>query len=267
MFVTAAGNAGRDLDEAVADVFPAALGGAPNLLVVGAEDSMGNMTQFSNRGAGTIDILAPGCNINGTLDGLTENVPLSGTSQATPTVTFGLALLARRKLPLDRMKARLFLSGDPVLGRIERSDDGFKTIPISSLEQAPVRSRSRLNIAKALFFGSDYLRYRDEQGNKIEVLGVFGDASGPACGRPPRNFRKVVAFKQVGDTGQALCFWRNDLEPQQIEMGAGEVRNFTVKAILDEKGKPQPADQDLDPIPLARVEEFIFSEVHIANVN
>lgn len=93
LFVAAAGNDGADID--VEDYFPA---GFPhdNLLVVAAVDGTGALTDWSNFGAGNVDVAAPGDKIFDTVVGGGYGEK-SGTSMATPYV----ANVAAKMLLLD----------------------------------------------------------------------------------------------------------------------------------------------------------------------
>lgn len=82
LFVAAAGNAGTNNDEI--PLYPANFK-LNNLITVGAIDSNGELTEYSNYGAGTVDIAAPGDNIYSTIVG--GYGTLSGSSMAVPQVT------------------------------------------------------------------------------------------------------------------------------------------------------------------------------------
>ncbi len=94
LFIAAAGNASTDTD--VTPQYPAAYD-SPYIISVAATDHNDNLASFSNFGATTVDIAAPGVNILSTLPGNGYGT-LSGTSMATPQVS-GVAALTWGRLP------------------------------------------------------------------------------------------------------------------------------------------------------------------------
>ncbi|WP_217925062.1 S8 family peptidase [Miltoncostaea oceani] len=128
--VAAAGNEAVDLDQT--QLMPAACP-TPGLISVGSSDSSDGLSSFSNRGAGTVDLLAPGSGIASTIGRGGYGIS-SGTSMSAPHVAGAAALLLGRDPSLSplRVNALIASSGDP--------------IPAA----AATRSGRRLNLAAAL---------------------------------------------------------------------------------------------------------------------
>jgi subtilisin family serine protease len=90
LFVAASGNAGLDLDAPKNQFFPAE-SNLPNVISVGAIDQRGVRAGFSNYGAASVDLVAPGTNILSAYPG--GYAWIDGTSMAAPHVS-GVAALA-----------------------------------------------------------------------------------------------------------------------------------------------------------------------------
>jgi subtilisin family serine protease len=114
LYVVAAGNDNANAD--ASPVFPCT-SPAPNVLCVGATDPRDARASFSNYGATTVDVFAPGQWIDSTLKGGAFGL-MSGTSMASPNVagTIALVLAADPNATTAQLKAAIMASADPVAG-------------------------------------------------------------------------------------------------------------------------------------------------------
>ncbi len=114
LYVVAAGNAGAD-DDNVPGNYPCSYPEA-NIVCVGATDDTDAPASFSNYGATTVDLFAPGVGILSTVPGADAYDYYDGTSMATPHVAATLALMRARNpsLTAAQLKARLLASVHPV---------------------------------------------------------------------------------------------------------------------------------------------------------
>ncbi|MFP4358721.1 MAG: S8 family serine peptidase [Puniceicoccaceae bacterium] len=112
LFVAAAGNAASNND--TSSEYPANFD-IPNVIAVAATDQNDDLAEFSNFGASSVDLAAPGVDILSTVPG-DEYEESSGTSMAAPQVAGALALLfaSEPSLGAQDAKSRLLGSVDPV---------------------------------------------------------------------------------------------------------------------------------------------------------
>lgn len=123
VFVTAAGNDSANNDAAVTDpqgatTYPGSYR-TPNELVVAAIDPTGRLADFSNYGATTVDLAAPGVGIVSTVPTAIDRSGVAtydGTSMATPFVSGTVALLAGLNpgMTADQLVARVRATAKPL---------------------------------------------------------------------------------------------------------------------------------------------------------
>lgn len=113
LFVAAAGNASTDNDRL--PHYPSSYN-VPNVISVAALDRNDQLASFSNFGAKSVAIAAPGVDILSTWlgNGYEEK---SGTSMATPVVSgvAALVLAEHPKMPVDELRKKLMASTDPIV--------------------------------------------------------------------------------------------------------------------------------------------------------
>jgi subtilisin family serine protease len=110
LFVAAAGNNGKNIDSSTYNFYPAESPVA-NILSVAAIDQQGDRASFSNYGASTVDVAAPGSNILSDYPG--GYAWIDGTSMAAPHVTgvAALGLTVAPGLTTAQLKSRIMARG------------------------------------------------------------------------------------------------------------------------------------------------------------
>lgn len=190
LYITSAGNNyGLDVSNAA---YPAGAGGlqSENVITVAALDGSGRIAGFSNVGADTVDLAAPGCEIQSWIRNDMTETPLSGTSQAAPLVTFAASLLRTLigQTDVQKIKARLVASGSLLL---------------DPTDQTMISSRVSLNIRRALFWFDDYVRVGrgDLTG---EYIGTVTKLSGLQCVGSGHGLSKAEDVWSVKRNGNKL---------------------------------------------------------------
>jgi len=138
LFVCSAGNSGVDID--VNPQYPASYI-SPNIISVGATDNSDELTGFSNYGATSVDLMAPGQDIYSTIPNGYGN--MSGTSMSVPFVSGTAALVMSQKqdysptqiknIILDAVDAKSDLYGTCVTGGRLNAYNGLSEVfPLSA---------------------------------------------------------------------------------------------------------------------------------------
>ena len=148
LYIAAAGNDAVDND--LAPTYPASFN-LDNVIAVAATTSQDTLASFSNWGASSVDIAAPGDNIFSTLPGDAYGL-MSGTSMATPHVTGTVALITASHPEWSYIQIRnhLLLNTDP-----------------KPALQGMVASGGRLNVNRALSFTSPQRPVADIRGPRM----------------------------------------------------------------------------------------------------
>ncbi|MDX6381150.1 MAG: hypothetical protein QOI57_2174, partial [Rubrobacteraceae bacterium] len=124
LFVAAAGNASNNND--TTPFYPASYT-SPNILSVAAVNDQGNLASFSNYGASSVDISAPGVEVLSSVPGGSWAF-LSGTSMATPHATGTAALAASVNARLlndpQNLKKLLMDNGKPDCATLGKTATG-----------------------------------------------------------------------------------------------------------------------------------------------
>jgi hypothetical protein len=144
-FVTAAGNSAANCD--VSPRYPACFN-PPNVISVAATDRYDMLAGFSNYGATTIDLGAPGVGIYSTRPNGTYG-SMSGTSQAAPQVSGVVALLAAAKpgITVTQIRTAILGSVDPLPGLAGKTVTGGRlnaAAALASLSAQSFAAKARL---------------------------------------------------------------------------------------------------------------------------
>ncbi|MEA5464589.1 S8 family serine peptidase [Leptothoe sp. PORK10 BA2] len=126
LFIASAGNGGSDGIGDNNDLLPSypASYDLDNIISVAASDHRDQLGSFSNYGAKSVDLAAPGVNIVSTVPGGYDSY--NGTSMAAPHVTGAASLLLSQNPNLTpaQLKERLLSTADPVTGLRGRTVSG-----------------------------------------------------------------------------------------------------------------------------------------------
>ncbi len=196
LFVAAAGNAASNNDSTVS--YPSGYA-SPNIIAVASSTSTDTLSSFSNFGAASVDIAAPGSSIHSTLRGGGYGA-MSGTSMASPQVAGAAALL---------------LGATPNATYQQVRDALYESVDVMPEFTGKVATNGRLNVSSAL----------------NRMLGDVGDtlALARTTSLDQNGDRFVMNSSKIGDGSHAA----QDVDLYRIQATAGSQLSAELLAVTN----------------------------------
>jgi hypothetical protein len=247
--ISAAGNDGENMDGYPSDKpqLSAMLSKdeAKFFITVGAADrALTSAAPFSNTGRRIVDLFAPGTCVESAGAAIPnyEYIPLSGTSQAAPLVTFTLSLLKQMVMPREELKFRILATVDHVPALEKKSISG-----------------GVLNIPKALEFFDDIVVMKDDPGTnykKGRLVWLANDkeyADPQICAVPEKNAEPTEAHNTTFRNARRIVINGNVAKVVPVGLGRFEYS----ECAIDPKAELRLKNTSLPPFKLGDVKEII----------
>lgn len=254
LFVAAAGNSGTNNDSSpsypsnLECTRPAAGGtrGWDCVVAVAAIDANGNLANFSQYGATSVDLGAPGVNVLSTIPGA-DYEPYSGTSMATPHVSGALALCAAQDAAISAQELRsaLAASTTSTSALVGKTVTGGRLnvaalIEMCSVAAAPIAGIPTALSASAATRSTITLSWTDGVTNENQFEIQRAPRSGVSCG----------TFVTVGYAGRNATSYVNGGLPAETSycfrirgvsrFGGGSATDWTTTLAAATLPKPSP---------------------------
>ncbi|RKZ15109.1 hypothetical protein DRQ53_09910, partial [bacterium] len=155
-FVASSGNSGLNTDSSPS--YPASYD-TPNIISVAATDHNDQMAGFSNYGALSVDLGAPGVRILSTVPGSGYSF-FDGTSMAAPHVSGVVAMMVGRfpLAPHDAIKQRLLMTADPIPALAGRTVSGARLNAFMAIADPDETPPAPVDDVMVMESGSNWLR-------------------------------------------------------------------------------------------------------------
>ena len=223
IFVAAAANSGKnnDLTPNCPSSYP-----LDNIVAVGAIDRSGNIPSFSNYGARSVHLMAPGKDINSTwYTSDTAYASESGTSMATPYVTGALALLKAR-YPGENYRqliARLLANTQPLASASGKCLTGGMVNVAAALQATTVASFDASALVGAV--PMDVGLTNTSVGDIAGLAWDFGDGSSLVTEANPQH-----RYRAEGRYGIALTVTNRLGETSTVRREVTALVNYQIQA-------------------------------------